>query len=332
LKFLKRHHLLSTGLLHLWVTSVLLTAQHSKVETSGSSPAGISTRVHSTSELLLALDRVEKGDSIIIKSPASLDLTGLHPVKIPSGVVVLGDRGFAGSPGPLMFTTSPGSLPLLLVTGDSTRISGLRLVGPDSSKRTLQMKALHALGRYYSIPVSRGIQTQADHLEVDNCEISGWSHAGIFLDSGAVHANIHNNYIHHNQRSGLGYGVALKAADARIYNNHFDWNRHAIAGTGEPGTSYHAHDNTIGPNASGHAFDMHGHWQNKDSKPVGGDSILIENNVFHLTNYPAVMIRGTPRLGADIRHNTFNTTKTGRAVVLKNGAESVNLHNNTLSP
>lgn len=288
--------------------------------------------VSSVPEFVMALASMQGGDTLFVGGDAVLDLTDLHPIRIPGGVFISSDRGQNESPGGLLFTHALDAMPLLLVIGDSTRISGLRIFGPDSSRRTLQMKTLHALGRYYSIPVSRGIQTQADHLEVDNCEIAGWSHAGIFLDSGAEDANVHHNYIHHNQRSGLGYGVALKSSHALIHNNHFDWNRHAIAGTGEPGTSYHAHDNTIGPNGSGHAFDMHGHWQNKDSNPVGGDSILIENNLFLLSGFPAVMIRGTPRLGAEIRYNTFNTTEISRAVVLKNGADNVTTHNNKLLP
>ena len=54
---------------------------------------------------------------------------------------------------------------------------------------------------------------------------------------------VHDNYIHHNQQYGKnGYGVSMhEGAYALIEKNVFDYNRHAIASAGDPGTGYYAH-------------------------------------------------------------------------------------------
>jgi hypothetical protein len=167
------------------------------------------------------------------------------------------------------------------------------------------MRQLHSEGRYYSIPNSNGIQATHPHLEVDNCELWGWSHAAIDLRRGASKAYIHHNYIHHNQRSGLGYGVCHDQADSLIEANLFDWCRHHIAGTGRPNTSYEARYNLILENANGHSFDMHGGADRKDGTDIAGDWMKIHHNTFRATRVPAFVIRGIPTQEAEIHHNWF---------------------------
>lgn len=280
-------------------------------------------------DLINLIDSAAPGDTIDCPGHATYDLTGLHPINIPARIVLWGNRDSVGTPGALLFTRSLDAFPLLQISADSVEIHGIRLSGPDTLRRTLEMRSLKLMGKYYSIPNSRGIQTDHDHLRVSNCEIYGWSHAGIFILGGATGALIEYNSIHHNQRSGLGYGIALKQSDATIRYNEFDWNRHSIAGTGEAGTSYHAYGNRIGPNANGHAFDMHGNWETPASRPLAGDRITIENNVFLLTSYPAVMIRGTPRLKAVVSGNRWKFRSDEDAVVLKNDAVNVEIHSNS---
>ncbi len=72
-------------------------------------------------------------------------------------------------------------------------------------------------------------RSQHAGLEVDNCELWGWSHSAVSLFEGERH-RIHHNHIHHNQRHGLGYGVTLNRGEVEIEYNLFDWNRHSIAG------------------------------------------------------------------------------------------------------
>jgi hypothetical protein len=54
------------------------------------------------------------------------------------------------------------------------------------------------------------------------------------------------NFLHHNARAGLGYGVTIHANGfATILGNTFLYNRHAIAADGIAGTGYAAFDNLV---------------------------------------------------------------------------------------
>jgi pectate lyase len=156
----------------------------------------------------------------------------------------------------------------------------------------------------------------------------GFSHAAVFLKTGASKAHIHHNYIHHNQRSGLGYGVCLDQADALIEANLFDWCRHHIAGTGRPGTSYEARYNLVLENANSHSFDMHGGADRNDGTDIAGDSILIHHNTFLASSVPAIVLRGRPTKSAEIHHNWFVHSTIQQAVVQTNATGNVNVYEN----
>jgi len=150
-------------------------------------------------------------------------LTGRRRILIPGGVTLASGRGRGDSQGALLYSKKLSTSPLFLASGEKVRVTGLRLYGPDPNRSTEQMRKLYKEGRYYSVPNSEGIISTYPGLEVDNCELWGWSHAAVFLRRGALKAHIHHNYIHHTQRSGLGYGVCLDKADALIEANLFDW-------------------------------------------------------------------------------------------------------------
>src|SRR5690606_6776055 len=128
-------------------------------------------------------------------------------------------------------------------------------------------------------PNSNGILTTANALEVDNCEIMGWSHAGVVLERGSNH-RVHHNHIHHNRRHGLGYGVVLNQSVALIDHNLFDYCRHHIAGTGRPGSGYEASNSVCLTNANSHLFDMHGGRDRKDNTTIAGTWMKIHHNTF----------------------------------------------------
>jgi hypothetical protein len=232
----------------------------------------------------------------------------------------------------LIFSTDLAASPLFLVGGEGVRVTGLRLRGPDQERRTEQMQKLHKEGKYYSIPNSDGIICSHPRLEVDNCEIWGWSHAGVFLKAGATKTHIHHNYMHHNQRSGLGYGVCLHRSNALIEANLFDWCRHHIAGTGRPETSYEARYNLVLENANGHSFDMHGGADRKDGTDIAGDSISIHHNTFKATSVRAILIRGKPRKSAEIHHNWFLHPDAGRAIGQTHAKGNMNIGTNQYTP
>jgi hypothetical protein len=148
---------------------------------------------------------------------------------------------------------------------------------------------------------------------VDNCEISGFSHAGVHLLTAQGH-HIHHNHIHHCQYQALGYGVCHNTASSLLEYNLFNWNRHSIAGTGRPGNSYVArHNLELGVSLS-HCFDMHGGRDRKDGTNIAGTSIEIYNNTFRARQTP-VVIRGVPEEKCEVHHNWFpRHSEAGQAV------------------
>ena len=256
-------------------------------------------------ELLNGLARASAGMIVYVADSVEVDLTGHIGIEIQGGVTLASGRGRGGSQGALLYADNLDALPLFQITGPYARITGIRLRGPDQLRRTEQMQALLAENRYYSLPNSRGIQTPHPGLEVDNCELYGWSHAAIFLQAGSTDNHIHHNHIHHNQRHGLGYGVVLDRANALIEANLFDYCRHHIAGTGRPLTGYEARYNLILENANSHSFDMHGGRDRGDGTDVAGGAILIHHNTFRAVGVTAVVIRGRPTEICDIYNNWF---------------------------
>ena len=288
--------------------------------------------VKTLKELLAALKEANAGQVVYVNDNIEIDMTGKQKIVIPGGVTVASGRGRGGSKGALLYSNELATSPMLSAGGEKVRVTGLRLRGPDPERRTEQMRKLHREGRYYSIPNSDGIISPHPHLEVDNCELSGWSHAAVFLKRGASNAHIHHNYMHHNQRSGLGYGVCLDQADALIEANLFDWCRHHIAGTGRPATSYEARYNLVLENANGHSFDMHGGRDRKDGTDIAGDRINIHHNSFRAVSVRAIVIRGRPQKSADIHHNRFLHSDARRAVAQTNATGNMNIFRNQFGP
>jgi hypothetical protein len=163
----------------------------------------------------------------------------------------------------------------------------------------------------------------------------------------ARRVRITRNYIHHNQKQGLGYGIqVLKSAFAYIDKNTFDFNRHAVAGDPRPETGYIAKNNLV---LSGdgkycktklgveycwweHHFDMHGacngpHW---DHGPAGeyveidGNTIRGEQSLPFGKTRAAFHIRGTPSDRAYFRNNALGHDNKGQAV--RENSERNNVH------
>lgn len=289
-------------------------------------------------ELLAVLARVKEGQIILVDPAAAFDftdrvLTGRpFALRIPPGVTVAGGRGARGADGEppaegaLFVSDEFRTQPLIEVAGPGVRITGLRLRGPDPKRRLEFHHRVFRAGQgghaaYYRFPTStavrcavRGAEAEADPggVEIDNCEISGWSRAGVFLIDGSGH-HVHHCFIHHCQRMGLGYGVCLNAAAATIDHNIFQDNKHDIAGTGRPGTSYEAAHNVVRPPTESHvwegqpygqdhAFDMHGGEDRGDGTMIAGTELHIHHNSF-LSTYPAVVISGVPEREAVIERN-----------------------------
>jgi hypothetical protein len=277
--------------------------------------------VRTVEELAAALKQAKAGQTVFVPGDVELDCTDLifvedFHIEIPAGVTLAGDRGYKGSPGALILSDDFATRPLVRAMGPGVRITGLRLRGPDPNRRLEHHKRSFNPARgddkvqhdyYYRLPMSSGIQTESDNLEVDNCELSGWSVSAVSLAAGINH-HIHHSFIHHNQLNGLGYGISHGAGttiSSLIECNLFDFNRHSIAGTGAPGNSYEARNNVELGESLSHNFDMHGGRDRKDGTDIAGDRISIHHNTFLGAAVRAVVIRGVPREGVSVDHNWF---------------------------
>lgn len=252
------------------------------------------TIVDNRDDLVRAITTAASGTVVYVRDNAAIDLTGSGTITIPGGVTVASGRGKNGSPGALLYVTEWPGAPLFKTGGPFVRITGLRIQGQDQRERT-------------SGNLSTGVLVTARNAEIENCEIYGWPHAGIYALENGFGLNLHHNYIHHNYGNGHGYGVTLDAVDALIEANYFDYHRHGIAGTGRVGTSYEARYNIFGKNFQFYPVDMHGGGDRPDGTNIAGDWMVVHHNTFYTTDPLAggVHVSGVPRQGAWIFSNWF---------------------------
>ncbi len=269
--------------------------------------------VNHVDELIKALGSAKSGEVVFIPSGTVIDLTTLIYIEqlvleIPPGVTLAGDRGHEDSEGALICSDAFKTPVIIRAAGPNVRITGLRIQGPNSKRHMEHHRRSfgsggHGSGYYYKFPVSSGVSTSYDNFQVDNCELSAFSHSAIRLTKGTNH-RIHHNYIHHCQYNGLGYGVSHAAASSLIECNLFDSNRHSIAGSGVPGCGYIARNNVECGVSLSHCFDMHGGRDRKDGTNIAGTYIEIANNTFRAPQY-AVVIRGEPEESCVVTQNWF---------------------------
>lgn len=195
-----------------------------------------------------------------------------------------------------------------------SRMAGFRIAGPTTGQQNT---------------VERGISIErCPGVEITNMEIYGWGAFAIGVSDNIQGApplppatdrahpiRIHGNYIHHNQHpDGNGYGVNVGGgAWAHIYENVFDFNRHAIA-TGWDVGGYRAERNLVlkgggyhSAHHHTHQFDVHGSgciWSG-DLCGTAGDQFWMHHNTFQYTSGISIEIRGLPRTGAEISGNIF---------------------------
>ena len=267
--------------------------------------------VSTKDQLLTALKSAKSGDVVYVQGDANIDMTGTYGTTIPGGVTLASNRGKDGSLGGRIFQnrisgdltyfqiTADNSV-LLKAGGDNVRITGLRIEGPD--KTTADLKSMN-LGMKYGI-----LERDYRALEVDNCEIWGWSWAGIALriTTGSGNAYIHHNYIHHCQDANVGYGVAVTGGTALVEANLFDYTKHSITGSGLGGEGYEARYNVQLSHATAPVFDVHP-YTTLSGQSIAGDSYKIHHNTVMVSDNFAVGIRAVPVQGVWIDHNRFQT-------------------------
>lgn len=144
------------------------------------------------------------------------------------------------------------------------------------------------------------------------------------------------NFIHHNERDEIGYGVAVgEGGFVLARGNVMYLNRHSIAADGVRSTGYAAHDNFVLSNSPGygtfggnheHDFDKHGtfdhgHWVGG----ISGDWVDIGWNTFLGTDRHNFDERGTPCRETDIHDNVFLQSK-GAAITSANTIPSKDVY------
>lgn len=213
-------------------------------------------------------------------------------LRIKSGQTIFSDRGINGSQGALLTTPylndEQNAYPIYEVESRA-RITGLRIQGPSGETGTKNK----TIGMQF-VPGS-------SEIEVDNNEVFNWPWSGVNVKT-SVDNKVHHNFIHDNIRSELGYGIVVQNgnAQAEIYCNVFNANRHSIAGSGNDGEGYNAHDNLIlpgGGRGAYHQFDMH-----KGAQGHGGKYVIANDNIFDYgaygtSNRYSIYIRGIPADG-----------------------------------
>ncbi|MEX2964269.1 hypothetical protein [Microbulbifer sp. TYP-18] len=277
--------------------------------------------VSTLGEFINSINNAVAGDVIYIDDDATIDLTGLGTIDIPANITICSGRGRDGSLGGKITKAHSGSNDIMFnALGEGITVTGLRLDGQDPEIRDY-------LESTYDEPLIAGIYVQDNQITaqnpviVSNNEITGFSYYGVGTERGygnglgELSVIVKNNYIHHNRRKGLGYGVLVDGdSNVLVEANYFDFNRHDIAGSGDPGQTYEARYNLVGPGGNSHNFDMHRQNGGKGGYKNGGDLIRIHHNSFSLTDYPNVVIRGIPDTGAFISYNSFPKTSSESAV------------------
>jgi hypothetical protein len=246
----------------------------------------------------------------VIQVVGNINLRMLGALKIPSGVTIRGGRRGV-TEGPELTAHCPGESDCEPVAGvelttvreeprdpviEHVRITRLQITGHS-----------RALSRWFSPTPHMGIVIDdAGPVIIDHNKLSNWTNAAINVqhahapknwacpkvDTPARPENVRivRNFIHHNARAGLGYGVVVGGDGyAHITGNTFLMNRHAIAADGQAGDGYSAWFNLVMSNVPSYGtfrreeadFDMHG----SDKSPhhtggIGGGAVEIARNTF----------------------------------------------------
>jgi hypothetical protein len=255
---------------------------------------------------------------INVANHVQMDLSGRDGLWIAGGVRLLGGRR-PNVPGGRLYTTTFPQRLFKIENVDHVHISGLRIDGGVMGVADGDSSTTNGIFIDSSLDV-----------EIDNNEIYGWrgsaidvrdNYERISLAVNPMTVRVHDNYIHHNQRQrGNGYGVVTSyGAYALIEKNVFDWNRHAIASDGRPGTGYLLYRNLIledggmnfwllGTWLNTHMIDVHGREDcggyDYYCGPAGEYMDIRYNSMIYDAGV-GFKLRGTPSIRADVAHNVF---------------------------
>lgn len=267
--------------------------------------------VSTLDELVDALEKAKNGEVVYIDGGVSIDVTPVKTLTLGEGVILASNRGYVDtdgnvSTGAVIWSRAVEVSPIIKA-GDNSRVSGITLDGKNPYVHKTNNGTRDKYGfksTYYSLPlVNKDGIVAGNNTRVDNCEIFGFGHAGIHIYPDIKGVRVDHNYIHHNNTSGLGYGICHNDRTESIVEYClFNNNRHSIAATGTPGTGYIARFNIEMGDATGHNFDMHGGEDRGDGTNIAGTYCEMYNNTFLGRENP-YYLRGVPEDYQVFHHN-----------------------------
>ena len=257
-----------------------------------------------------AIEEAHAFDTILIEDNAHIDFTGEDAITI-SKPLILKSESIVSWFRPKFLNADKKTI--LIINAENVKIENINFEGNQTDSKKAEILAYNKKHRtskgVYQYPVTKGIHVKGNGFSLKESEVSGFSHAGVFLE-GAKNAIIENVHFHHNQRWGLGYGIALHlAATATIKNGEFDYNRHSIAGSGSIGQSYEVSYSTFGDNHLASPLDMHGGKDRADGTNIAGHSVYIHHNTILEDDHYIFIHRGVAQNKVTISHNKLMNTK-----------------------
>jgi PKD repeat protein len=225
---------------------------------------------------------------------------------IPANVTIASNRGYAGSLGGLIYTTTPGSSwesPIFRLTGNNIHFTGLRLRGECYAESYAGFS--ESSGRI-------GIKSDGySGIEIDNCELQGFAYGSIIPRNCSIAGTagfwIHHNWIHDSQNAYEGYGISPGGGNCLIEGNVFDRNRHSVSGEARAGERfvirYNRHLGHGYPVGSGTVFDAHSDGSTR------GDMYEVYNNTVDYSASGKAGLFNVNQIcttGAYVHHNMYN--------------------------
>jgi len=228
--------------------------------------------VEDDNDFYYAVRQAKAGDVIFIASNAIVDLSDLkitnYPeLVIPDGVVIVSGRGYNGLGGATLKLSVEAAD--MFTVSSNVRITGITIEGPDTETHD----------GVDSYTTSNGIVLNGTGIEIDNCEISGFSGAGITVASGDAY--IHDCYIHHIRGNGEGNGILVSGGSVKLENNLFSACRNGVAV--KDGASLEAGNNVEVGSSIESMF-----------RVGAGASAVIKNNTVLGYTQP-ILLEGTPK-------------------------------------
>lgn len=159
------------------------------------------------------------GDVMYISANAVIDLSDLKitnfpELTIPDGVTIASARGYSGLGGGVLKLSVESAK--MFSASSNVRITGVVIEGPDATTHD-------GVDNYTE---SNGIVLNGIGIEIDNCEISGFSGAGIIVSGGDAY--IHDCYVHHIRGNNAGNGILVKGGSAKIERTLFSNCRNGV--------------------------------------------------------------------------------------------------------